>query len=254
MHRIARHRHTHIALFAAVACLAASLAAQQPPAQSPLTAGLVPGIEAMVHARYNRVLSFTNLEHYFVYRGQDETHPVAQMTVRVTYRKGEGKSYKILSQSGSTIIRHFGLKPLLENEEAINSAAAVSQSWFTSDNYQMVPDPGRTQTLRGRLCVAVAIKPLHKAPNRVNGTLWVDPANFAILRVEGTPSKSPSIFAGTTHMLRDYTILDGFSQSVRARAESDGLFGHTVVVIRYSDYRIQLAPASAPESASGPTP
>ena len=225
-------------LIAALAAAAVALAAQ-PPAQS----SLVAGINAMVLARYERVLAVTDVEHYSVYRGHDATHPVAQMTVRVTYRKGGGKSYKILSQSGSTIIQHLGLKPLLESEEAINDPAAVRQSWLTSDNYEMKPDPARTQTIHGRLCVAIAIKPHHKAPNMVVGTLWVDPTDSAILRIEGNASKNPSIFSGTTHMLRDYALIDGFSQATHARAESNGLFGRTVVVIDYSDYHIQLAPA-----------
>jgi hypothetical protein len=197
----------------------------------------------MVLARYNRVLAFTDVERYRVYRGHDEVHPAAEMTVRVTYRKGSGKSYQILSQSGSSIIQRFGLKPLLEGEEAINDPAAVRQSWLTSDNYEMKPDSAHMQTIHGRLCVAVAIQPHHNAPNMVVGTLWVDPTDFAILRVDGIASKRPSIFAGTTHMLRDYALIDGFSQATHARAESDGLFGRTVVVIDYSDYHIQLAPS-----------
>jgi hypothetical protein len=203
---------------------------------------IVSGIDAMVLNRHHRVLGFTDIERYRVYRGHDETHPAAEMTVRVTYRKGVGKSYQILSQGGSSIIQRFGLKPLLEGEEAINDPAAVRQSWFTSENYDMTPDPARTQTIHGHLCVAVSITPLHNAPNRIDGTLWVDPTNFAILRVEGVASKSPSFFAGTTHMLRDYALIDGFSQATHARAESDGLFGRTVVVIDYSNYHIQLTP------------
>lgn len=238
MQRLAHILRTRTLLFATLGCVASLLFAQQT-AQSLL----VTGVDNMVRNRYNRVLSFTDVEHYSVFRGDDETHPVAQMIVRVAYRKSAGKRYTILSQTGSSIFLHFGLKPLLENEKSINDPAAVSRSWFTTDNYAMTPEPARTQTLQGRLCVAVGIKPLRKAPNMVSGTLWVDPSNFAILRVEGAPSKSPSIFAGTTHMMRDYSVIDGFAQATHARAESDGLFGRTVIVIDYSDYQIQLAPA-----------
>ncbi|HEV2213639.1 MAG TPA: hypothetical protein VGR64_00035 [Terracidiphilus sp.] len=238
MHLPANFLRMRTALLGAIAC-AASLLFAQPPAQS----RLVTDLDNMVRSRFERVLGISNLEHYSVFRGQDETHPVAQMTVRVIYRKGVGKRYTILSQSGSALILHFGLKALLKGEEAINDPAAVSQSWITSDNYAMIPDPARTQTLQGRLCVALSIRPYHRAPNMVVGTVWVDPTDSAILRVEGVASKSPSIFAGTTHMMRDYSVIDGFAQATHARAESTGLFGHTVVVIDYSDYQIQLAPA-----------
>ena len=237
MRRTARHLQSRTLLLATLACGSTFLLAQ-PPAQSPLVAGL----DNMVRTRFDRVLSFTDVEHYSVFRGQDEVHPAAQMTVRVSYRKGVGKSYTILSESGSSVLLRFGLMPLLENEKSINNPANVSRSWFTTDNYAMTPEPARTQNLDGRLCVAIRIKPLRKAPNMVNGTLWVDPTDFAILRVEGKPSKSPSVFAGTTGMVRDYRVIDGFSQAFHARAESNGFFGRTVIVIDYSDYQIQLAP------------
>ena len=90
----------------------------------------------------NNVLGFTDIEHYSVYRGRDETHPVAEMTVKDTYRKGVGKTYTILSQSGSGIVMRFGLKPLLDNEESINKPGNVEKSWFTSANYEMKLKPG----------------------------------------------------------------------------------------------------------------
>lgn len=197
-------------------------------------------IDAMTEARYEHVLGFSDTEHYAVYRGADLTKPAAAMTVRVTYRKGAGKSYKVLSQSGSAIIQHFGLKPLLENEQEINDPAKVKESWFTTENYEMHVQPGQTRVLEGRRCVAVSIKPKRKAPNMIDGTLWVDAASGAILEVDGIASKAPSAFAGTTHMVRDYALMDGYAQATHARAESSGMFGKTVVTIEYSDYRLEV--------------
>ena len=53
------------------------------------------------------------------------------MTVKDTYKKGVGKTYTVLSQSGSSILLRFGLKPLLENEQTINMPGNVEKSWFT---------------------------------------------------------------------------------------------------------------------------
>jgi hypothetical protein len=53
-------------------------------------------------------------------------------------------------------------------------------------------------------------------------------------------SRSPSIFAGTTHMMREYTKIGGFAMSTHARAEShNALFGRTVITIEYSDYQLK---------------
>jgi hypothetical protein len=210
-------------------------------AQEPNAAEVIHLVDAEVAYRVERVIGFTNIEHYSVYQGHDETHPVAEMTVRDTYKKGVGKTYTVLSQSGSSIFLRFGLKPLLDNEQTINEPGNVEKSWFTSANYEMKLKPGGVQRVNGRKCFAIAITPKEKAANMIDGTLWVGAQDGSIVEVEGVASKRPSIFAGTTHMMRQYVNIDGYPMATHARAESDSfLFGRFVVVIDYSDYKLQL--------------
>jgi hypothetical protein len=200
-------------------------------------------IDAAVHDRYEQVAAFTDVERYAVFRGKDQTHPAAQMTVKSTYRKGVGKTYTILAASGSAIIRKLGLIPLLENEQRINVPSRVEASWFTSSNYDMKLKPGGIQQLHGRGCVAVAITPRQKATNMIDGTLWVHADDYQIAQIDGIASKSPSVWAGTTHMMRQYENINGFAMATHARAESDSfLFGRTVVTIDYTDYQLQVLP------------
>ena len=221
--------------------LLASLGIAAPPQQEPDAAAVIRLVDAAVQARYEQVLGFTDIEHYAVYRGQDQTHPVAEMTVLDTYRKGAGKTYTIQSQRGSAIILHFGLKPLLDNEESVNKPGNVERSWFRSANYEMKLKPGGIQRLHGRDCFVLAVTPKRKAPNLIDGTLWVDAQTGAIAQIDGIASKSPSVFAGTTHMMRQYIQWDGFPMATHARAESNSfLFGRTVVTIDYSDYHLQI--------------
>lgn len=223
----------------------ASLATVAPLAQQPNAVAIIHGLDAENQSRFDNVLSFTDVEHYAVFRGDDHEHPAAEMTVRMTYRKGSGKTYQILSQSGSALVMKYGLRPLLDNEKALNDPAKVAESWFTSANYEMKLKPGVTQTIDGRPCIALAIKPLRKAPNMVEGTLWIDARDHTQVEVEGIASKSPSIFAGTTHMLRHYANMQGYAMAIHARAESSSmLFGRTVITIDYSDYHFQLRPKS----------
>ena len=212
--------------------------------QEPEEAAVLRLIDAAVQARYEHVLGFTDVEHYTVYRGQDETHPAAEMTVLDNYRRGAGKTYTIQSQSGSSVILHFGLKPLLDNEQVINQPGNVEQSWFDSANYAMKLQPGGRQRLNGRDCYVLAITAKRKAPNTINGALWVDAETGAIAQLDGIASKSPSAFAGTTHMMRQYMQVEGYPMATHARAESNSmLFGRTVVTIDYSDYKLQLGDA-----------
>jgi len=219
---------------------------QQPPAtnraaQQPNEAAVIHQIDAAVLARVNNILEFTDVEHYSVYRGGDETHPAAEMTVRATYKKGVGKEFAVLSESGSGIILHFGLKPLLENEKTIDLPGNWEKSWFTSANYEMKLKTGVVERLNGRDCYSLAIAPRGQAPNLIIGTLWADAKDGSLVQIDGVASKNPSAFAGTTHMMRQYANISGFAMATHARAEStSALFGRTVVTIDYGGYQLHV--------------
>jgi hypothetical protein len=228
--------------FGVVVLLLASIGTARSADGRPDQAAVIRGVDAAVLSRVNRIAGYTVTEHYSVYRGQDETHSVADMTVKTTYQREAGKSYAVISQGGSAIVRRLGLDPLLESEKTINLPGNIEHSWIDSANYEMTLTPG-TQLLDGRACLVLSIQPKRKAPNLIIGTLWVDAKDYSIARLEGVASKAPSVFAGVTHMMRQYAYVDGFSMATRARAESNTfLYGKTVVTIDYSGYQIQVRP------------
>ncbi|MGD0730680.1 MAG: hypothetical protein ABR956_05410 [Terracidiphilus sp.] len=223
----------------------AGLAIAVLPAQQPDPASVIQHVDAAAMNRVQKLAGYTVTEHYAVYRGKDETHPASEMMVKTTYRRGVGKSYSILSTSGSEILRKFVLAPLLDDEKTLNLPANVEKSWFISANYEMKLKPGGIQRLDGRDCFALDITPRHKAPNMIQGTLWVDANDGSIVRIEGVASQSPSIFSGSPHMMRQYKKMSGFAMATHARAESNSpFFGRTVLTIDYRDYRLQLGSAN----------
>jgi hypothetical protein len=204
-------------------------------------ATVIRAVNAAVTSRYENVLGFTDIEHYAVYRGGDETHPAAEMTVRDTYKKGAGKTFTVLSESGSSILLRFGLMPLLDNDRIINQPGNVERSWFNSANYVMTLKAGGVQKLDGRNCFLLKIEPKAEAPNLIIGTIWVDVSDGTLVKVDGVASKNPSAWSGTTHMMRRYANIDGYSMAMHARADSDSaFFGRTVVAIDYSDYKLEV--------------
>jgi hypothetical protein len=197
-------------------------------------------VDAAVKARVDGIEAYTVTEHYAVLRDKDEKHPVADMTVKTTYKRETGKSYQILSESGSTLMRNLVLQTILDNEKHVNEPGVREGSWITTANYEMQVKPGGIQKMDGRDCVAIALTPRRKEPFLLLGTLWVDAQNGEIVRLEGKASKSSSVFTGETEMMRQYVDLDGFGEAIHARAESDSfLFGPTVVTIEYKGYQIQ---------------
>ncbi|MGB9407663.1 MAG: hypothetical protein WCA89_09005 [Terracidiphilus sp.] len=222
----------------------AVLGASAVPAQQPDSSAVIRSVDAAVKARIDGIAGYTVTEYYAVYRNNDETHPAAEMTVKTDYREETGKSYTILSQSGSAIIRSLVLGAILDTEKRINLPGNREGSWLTSANYEMKLKTGTIERLDGRDCVALAITPRRKAPNMIEGTLWVDAKDGSIVRIEGTASQSPSVFTGPAHVMRRYASVNGFGMATHARAVSNSfLFGPTVVTIDYRDYQIQLRPA-----------
>ena len=210
--------------------------------QEPDAATVIRDVDAAVNARYENVLGFTALEHYAVFRGKDQVHPSAEVTVRDTYTKGVGKSFAVVSQSGSMIILKIGLQPLLDNERVINQPGNLPQSWFTSANYLM--QLAGAEQLDGRDCLRLSVQARRKAPNAINGSIWVDAKDGTLVKIDGVATKSPSAFTGPPHLMRQYVNIEGYSMAAHARAESNSsLFGATVVLIDYSDYHLEVAPA-----------
>ena len=228
----------------AAGCVLAVLGSAAVQAEQPDESAVIRDVDAAVKARTDGIDGYTVTEHYAVYRSHDEIHPVAEMTVKTEYRKETGKSYTILSQSGSEFIRNHVLKTVLDREKTINLPGIREASWLTSANYEMKLKPGGIQRLDGRNCLALAITPRRKATNMIEGTLWVDAKDGSIVRIEGSATQSPSIFTGPAQVNRLYANVNGFAMATQARAVSDSfLLGQTVVTIDYRDYQIQLHPA-----------
>jgi outer membrane lipoprotein-sorting protein len=213
------------------------------PAQEVNTASVVRQIDAAVHARIENIAGYSVTEHYAVYRGKDETHPVAEMTVLTTYKRDSGKSYTIVSQTGSSIIRSLVLGAILDNEKLLNQPGIREGAWITSANYDMKLMPGGTQLQNGRDCHVLALIPMRKAAYLIEGTLWVDSKDGSIVQVQGTASKSSSLLTGPTQVMRQYANISGFSEATHVRAVSNSfMFGQTIVKVDYQNYQIQLRP------------
>ena len=204
------------------------------------SAAVLHKVDAAVMARVDGIKGYTATEHYSVFRNKDETHPVAEMTVKTKYERETGKSYQVLSESGSTLMRSLVLQAILDNEKHVNEPGVREGAWITTANYEMQVKPGGIQKMDGRDCVAIALTPRRKEPYLLLGTLWVDARNGEIVRLEGKASKSSSVFTGETQMMRQYVDIDGFGEAIHARGLSDSfLLGPTVVTIDYKDYQIQ---------------
>jgi hypothetical protein len=206
-------------------------------------ASVVRMVDAAVKARIDNVAGYTVTEHYAVFRSNDEIHPAAEMIVRTTYERNSGKSYMIVSQSGSAVMRNLVLNTILDNEKQMNRPGIRESAWITSANYEMKLERIGTEPLDGRECLLLTLIPKRKAPYLFEGTLWVDSKDGSIVQLQGTASKNSSMVTGPTQVVRQYANIGGFSEATHVKAVSNSsMFGETIVKIDYRDYQIQLRP------------
>jgi hypothetical protein len=209
------------------------------PAQLPPNDAVVRGIDAAVAVREENVAAYTVTEHYSVFRNEDKEHPAAQVIVKTSYQKGHGKSYAIVSQSGSSIILKQVIPRILDSEREINQPANRAQSLITSANYNM--KVVAEDKIAGRSCLVIQIAPRRSSPYLFTGKLWVDAADQSIVQLEGIASKSPSMFAGATQVSRTYDRIGGYGMATHATAISNSwVLGRTTIQIEYTGYQITL--------------
>ncbi len=236
-----------IAILAALAVVAANAHAFQPPPQTdrPTDQQIIQRIDAAVYQRYNAVTGYTVREQYALYRN-GAPEPSAQETIQTVYDRSTGKQYTAVAQSGSAFMRSAIIDHVLASEKEINIPANREAALITSHNYDLTPEPGTVEK-NGRQCIIVDLHPHHKSPHLFIGKAFIDASDFTLVHIEGTPSQSPSFFAGETKVSRDYIKIDGFSMATHAEARSHSrLFGDTLLTIDYSGYKIDLAPATNP--------
>ncbi|HEY2472059.1 MAG TPA: hypothetical protein VGI45_30010 [Terracidiphilus sp.] len=209
-------------------------------AQIPDVGTVVQGVDASVKNRIDRIADYTVNEHYVVFRGKDE-NPAAEMTVQTVYRRASGKSYTILSQNGSSLMRNEVLGTLLDHEKKMSQPGNLETALVNSSNYEMKLDANPRENFQGRDCLVLDITPRRSSEYLFKGKLWVDAHDFAIVQLKGTASKTAFFLARAAEVSRQYAEIEGLPMATHAEAVSgSALLGQTVVKIDYMGYRIEL--------------
>jgi hypothetical protein len=224
---------------ATIYLLATALVSAMALAQQVESKPMIQKIDASVAARDENLLGYTVTELYRAYRGADKTHPAAEMTVKTTYRKDSGKSYVIISQSGSELLLKEVLGRILDSERLMTQPANRAQAMLTTANYIMTVKGD--DTVDGRACRVVGIVPKKSSPYLFRGTIWVDSQDGSIVKLDGVASKAASVLAGATQVSRQYANVNGLPMATHAEARAGSwLLGQTTIDIEYSGYEMTL--------------
>ena len=234
MNALNKHRFTMIALVIFWPSLAWPQNTDGLTAASPNIAQIIARIERHDQMQAKELSHYQSLRHYsLVYRGFGRT-VTADMQVEVQYDSASGKSFRIISQSGSRALCEKVLKRALESEK---EASVNRQSTaLTPANYRF--QPAGTDRLGDRSAYILEVEPLKPSKFLYRGRIWVDATDFAVAKME-VPAKNPSFWISRTLVHHTNAITDGFWLPERNRSETKVWIGGTAVLtINYGTYQI----------------
>ncbi|HYM13132.1 MAG TPA: outer membrane lipoprotein-sorting protein [Bryobacterales bacterium] len=216
---------------AALICSAGNGAAPHPGREE----NVIQGVDQAELDRETNLAGYSVTEHYTLRNGRFQA--TAEMTVAAIYSKGAGKSYQVLSRSGSSALQTGVLDKLLLEEAEMSRGNTRQHALATSANYKM--RILGEESLAGRQCEVLEIIPRTKSTHLLKGRAWVDAEDHSLVRIEGKPSAGPSFWSGRPMIVREYERIDGFSLATKSHALSDSfLLGRTELTIEYSDYKV----------------
>ncbi len=196
---------------------------------------VIRGLDQAQNGREIALSGYSVTEHYTVQNNRFNT--AGEIVIEALFSRGQGKTYRVISRSGSSVLQTRVLEKLLKEEANMSHGLAWQQSRLISANYRM-RWVGQ-QMVQGQPCDVLEVVPRVKTPHVLKGRVWVDAQNYLLVRVEGRLITSPSFFAGQPMIVREYKNIDGFAFVQRSHAVSDSLlFGRTELNIDYSGYKL----------------
>jgi len=174
-------------------------------------------------------------------------HKRAEMLVRMICRKDGSKQFEVVSENGWGGARKHVFPRLLEAETEAARPDLRERSRITPANYSF--EMAGTECVRGRQAYVLSIEP--KTPNKylARGRIFVDADEYAIVRVEGTPAKSPSFWVKSVHFVHDYDKSGPYWFPLSDLSVTDvRIFGSTEMTIEYFGYKpnAETLPVSVP--------
>jgi hypothetical protein len=97
-----------------------------------------------------------------------------------------------------------------------------------------------SETIDGRPAYILKVEPLSDGKFLYRGKIWVDAADFAVVRMETEPARNPSFFISRTQIHCTSVRVHGFWLPQKIRSETKVRIGGTAVLtIDYGDYQVE---------------
>jgi hypothetical protein len=201
---------------------------------------IVKNLEESARGRTHALHQFEGIRVYRLqYRGLLGDRD-AEMVVRVAYQSPATKEFTVISQSGSTFIIDRIFKKLLESEQEALRPENQEPTTLNTENYAFGL-AGYEETSEGARYV-LSVLPKSKNKFLYRGKIWVDAVDFAVVRIEAEPAKSPSFWIKKSMIEQTYAKVNNFWLPAHSHTETTvRLGGLAALSIEYNDYKITKA-------------
>lgn len=187
--------------------------------------------QAAEQQRHN-LCEYSTFRLYQISMGNSADKPA--MKVRLTYKRGEGKRFEVLSMQNVTVLTRRAFLSLLK-EETEASITDGDAHRLDSANYDFEL-LGNT-VFEGKKCYRLRLKPKRKSKYLVSGEAWVDATTFAVLKVSGELADRPSFWIRRPVVVQYFKQHGDFSLPSYNSSEAKITFiGPTRLTIDYSAY------------------
>jgi hypothetical protein len=176
----------------------------------------------------------------------------ADLVARFHRDRVKGKTYEIISRSGSPVLQKHVFDALLD-AEVETSKQQGNHELLTPENYsfRLIGQ----EDYAGHPCYVLETEPKHKDKRLLKGKMWISKEDYGLVHMEGKPSDSLSFFVGRPMIVQDFSRIRDFWWVSQRHSYIDGFFsGKADLVIDYSDYEFEMrqpeANAKVPGKAS----
>jgi hypothetical protein len=194
---------------------------------------------------------YTVLRTYQVVDLKGKVH--AEEIGRMEFFSPDKKTFTVASESGSGLVRHMALNPLINSEIEAAAGKEHHDSAISTDNYSLNL-LGEQQLGPYRCFVAEAV-PKRKDKYLFEGKVWIDMNDYSVVRIEGHPAKKLSFWIQHADFVRQYQKIDAFwlpekdQTLVQVR-----MYGKKILNIEHRNYVVNAGQSTNARSTVRDTP
>ncbi|HXB71125.1 MAG TPA: sigma-E factor regulatory protein RseB domain-containing protein [Candidatus Acidoferrales bacterium] len=215
-------------VFSTLALATGNLSAQAPSADD-----VVAKMIERDHERQAALEGYTARRHYVL---ENESYRKrAEMLVRMKCLKDGAKEFEVVSSAGWGGARKHVFPKLLAAETDASQPGSHERSRIIPANYSF--EMLGAETVNQRQAYVIAVTPKTANKYLMQGKIWVDAEEYAIVRIEGQPAKNPSFWIKRVRFVHTYTKQGPFWLPLSDNSVTDvRIFGATELKIEYFGY------------------